>query len=358
MSIVVRWVTFEWSKETQLFDQLIISSIDNAKFSDIGEQTKKALCFTETPIAGPNDEHGSYDPGNGLTESGELEKSPELSRRFGNTKGIYQKIYKGKITVTGVFYDWMKTARSIEGAPSDIQAKVLDMGKNITYIMKNTERTKAQIMTKVLTEGHLSNAANGPGSLTPDGQPLFSNSHPIAITGGVQSNIVTGVLTTDANKITALTTAVNRLRTMRLGNGDYVRTVTSSNEPYILKVAVGEFLAWKRALNANMKYSGQGSNSNAVNIFEVSDFIVKIEEDVLIGTYDADGKVIGNVVEAYLLNPNYLTEAEALKCYSIKPFSIVTDEIKDPRSYVALGEWLYGADHYGAELGIVKLTWA
>jgi hypothetical protein len=36
------------------------------------------------------------------------------------------------------------------------------------------------------------------------------------------------------------------------------------------------------------------------------------------------------------MNPVYLREAEALKCYTIKDLTVVTDEIKDPRSYVAI----------------------
>ena len=357
MSEIIKWVTFEWSKNTQLFDQLIVSSIDNAKFVDVYEPTKQSLYFTETPVLGPNDEHGSFDPGSWLSEAWELEKAPELARRFGNTKGIYQKNYKGKISVTGTFYDWMKTTNSIKGANSDVQAKVLDMGKNMKYIMQNGSKSKAQVLVKVLTQWELWTSANWPGSLTPDGQPLFSASHPIEITGGTQSNIQTWVFTTDADRITALTAAVNKLRNMRLSNGDFVSTVAGSSEPYVLKVSVPEALAWKRALNGNMKYSGQGTNANAVNIFEVADFMVKVEECAILGTYDADGVMIGNTTAAYLMNPVYLREAEALKTYSIKPLTVVTDENKDPESYVAIWTMLFGADHYGAELGIVKLTW-
>lgn len=356
MSKVVKWVTFEGSKDTQLFDQLIIASIDNTKFTEYFKNTKSELYYTDTPILGEKDEHGSYDPGNGLEEAGELEKAPEVARRFGNTKGIYQTYYKGKISVTGNFYDWMKTTKTIKGANSDIQAKVLDMGKNTQYLMNNWDKTKAHVLVKVLTEGENQTAPNGPGSLTPDGQPLFSNNHPIESLGTVQSNIVTGVFADDAARVTKLVEAVNKLRGMRLHNGDYVATSAGKSQPYVLKCSVLEALAWKRALNGRMKYSGQTENANQVNIFEVDDFMVQIEECAILGTYDAKGIQIGNTTAAYLMNPVYLREAEALKCYTIKPMSVVSDEIKDPRSYVAIGETAFGADHYTAELGIVKLT--
>lgn len=356
MSKIIKWVTFEGAQDTQLFNQLIVSSIDNAKFVDQYEPTKQALFFTETPVLWPNDEHSSYDPGSGLSEAGESEKAPELQRRFGNSKGIYQKYFKGKISVTGAFYDWMRTTREVSGANSDVQAKILDMGKNMKYIMANGQKTKAQVLAQVLTKGTLGTSANGPGSLTPDGQPLFSTSHPIALLGTTQSNIQTWVFTTDADRLTALTGAVNKLRNMRLSNGDFVSTSAGSSEPYVLKCSVPEALAWKRALNGNMKYSGQGNNANAVNIFEVADFMVRIEECALFGTYDSDWVIIGDTTSAYLMNPVYLREAEALKAYSIKPLTVVTDEIKDPRSFVAIWELAFGADHYGAELWIVKLT--
>jgi hypothetical protein len=356
MSEIIKWVTFEWSENTQLFDQLVVSSIDNAKFQDTYKDYKTSLYYTETPILWPNDQHGSFDPGMWLSETGELEKAPELERRFGNLKGIYQKEYKGKISVTGTFYDWMRTTKTIKGANSDIQAKVLDMGKNMSYIMNNGSKTKAQVLVQVLTKWHLGTAANWPGSLTPDGQPLFSASHPIASLWTTQSNIQTWVFTTDADRITALTAAVNKLRNMRLANGDFVYTTAWESEPYVLKVSVPEALAWKRALNGNMKYSGQWANANAVNIFEVADFMVRIEACPMLWTYDADKNIIGDLTSAYLMNPVYLREAEALKCYTIKDLTVVTDEIKDPRSYVAIWEAKFGADHYGAELWIVKLT--
>lgn len=358
MAQIVKWVTFEWSQDTQLFNQLIVSSIDKAKFVDVYEPTKQSLYFTETPVLWPNDEYSSYDPGSGLSKSGEVEKAPELQRRFGNSKGIYQDYFKGKISVTGTFFDWMRTTNKVEGANSDVQAKILDMGKNMKYILQNGQKAKAQQLVKVLTMGTLGTSANWPGSLTPDGQPLFSANHPIEITGWVQSNIQTWVFTSDANRITALTGAVNKLRNMRLPNGDFVSTTAGSSEPYVLKCSVPEALAWTRALNGRMKYSGQGANANAVNIFEVADFMVKIEECPLLWTYDADGVMIWDTTKAYLMNPVYLREAEALRAYSIKPLTVVTDEIKDPRSYVAIGEMAFGADHYGAELWIVLLTGA
>ena len=145
---------------------------------------------------------------------------------------------------------------------------------------------------------------------------------------------------------------------MRLANGDYVYTTAGSSEPYVLKCSVPEALAWEKALNGKMRYSGQGSNANAVNIFEVDNYMVRVEICPILGTYDADKVIIGDTTACYLMNPVYLRDAEALRCYTIKPMTVVTDEIKDPRSYVALIEGAFGADHYGAELGIVKLTGA
>jgi hypothetical protein len=46
----------------------------------------------------------------------------------------------------------MRTTKTIKGANSDIQAKVLDMGKNMSYIMNNGSKTKAQVLVQVLTK--------------------------------------------------------------------------------------------------------------------------------------------------------------------------------------------------------------
>ena len=351
MSEIIRGVTFEGSKDTQLFDQMITSTIENATYENMGQRIMNELYFTDTTILGEKQEFGDVDPGNGLFESGELEKAKEVPMSFGNTKGVYQKIYKGKISVTGVFYDWMKSTESLEGANTDIQAKMLEKGKEMQYLLKNGEKTKAQIVTKVITEWESSNAANWPGSLTNDGQPLFSTVHPIARTGTTQSNLVTAAIGTDAEKLAALETAVNLLRNMRLNNGDFCPT----DGGFVLKTTIQGKLGWTRALNAEFGKSGQGTNSEAVNIFTVQGFDVTIEALETLTTYDTDGNIIGDATSAYLMNPKYLREYEALKGYTIKPLTVVTDKIKDPRSYVALAEMLFGADHYNAQRGIVKI---
>jgi len=81
-------------------------------------------------------------------------------------------------------------------------------------------------------------------------------------------------------------------------------------------------------------------------MFEVSDFMVIIEELPLLGTYDYDKNMIGDTTSVYLMNPVYLRETQALRCYTIKELSIVTEDVKDPRSYVAYAEAKFGADHY------------
>lgn len=296
------------------------------------------------------------DPGNGLNESGENQKASELARRFGNTKGIYQKIYKNKVTVTGLFYDYLRVTKTLNGANSDIQAAALDVSKNMTYIMKQGEKTKAQIMTKVITLGASISAPNGPGSVTPDGKALFAVDHPISATGGTQSNIVTGAFTDNATRIIRLESAVQAMRNMRLANGDFVYTNVTEAKPYILKCPVSDKYNWEKALNGYKVWSGNGSNANAVNMFTVGGYNIIVEELPTLGTYDADGVIIGDTTAAYLFNPSYLEDAEALRCYTVHDMSVVTDYVKDPRSYVAIGELAYGADHYGAELGIIKLT--
>lgn len=359
MSKVIRWVSIEWTKDSQVFNQLIVSSIDNAKLTEHYKTYKKELYYTDTIILWPDDEHGSYDPWMGLPEVWEKEKAPEIERRLGNTKGIYQQYYKAKITATWEFYDWMRTTKKIEWANSDIQAKVFNMWNSMTYLVNNWDKTKAQVLTKVITMWEISTNPTWPGSLTPDlTKPLFAIDHPIESLGTTQSNLVTWAFTDDATRLVKLTDAVNKMRNMRFHNWDYVYTSAGSSEPYVLKCTVTEALAWTKALNWSMKYSGQWANANAVNIFEVSNFMVKIEVLATLGTYDAQKNIIGDNTACYLMNPVYLRETSALKCYTIKELCIVTDEIKDPRSYVALAEAAFGASHYWAERWIVKLTWA
>ena len=349
--------TFEGSQNTQLFNQLVVSSFDNSKFEPQIKDVKARLYFTEVPIIGSAMLFSNFTPGLGMTQSTELGKATELESYIGGTKGIGQKIFKSKITTTGTFYDWMRKTKSINGANSDVQANIYDMGKKAKQLLMNGDKSMAHLIIKVLTEGELTSGIdNLAASITPDGQALFSASHPIFATGGTQSNLVTGTFATDADKITKLTDAVNKMRNMRLANGDFAHTL--GNSELVLKVPFSAMLDWSRALNNLLATSGTGTNSNAVNIFSVDGFQVRLEAEPLLGSYDSDKNIIGNTTSVYLMNPGYLLATEALKCYTVNPLNVTTDEIKDPRSFVALAEMSYGASHYWAELGIVKMTGA
>lgn len=352
----IKWVTFEWTKGSQMFNQMIIASVDQQDLSNINENYKNMLYFTDTTIFWQNDLYSTIRPSNGLDKVTETQKAPEFARNLWNSKGIYQELFRNKITVTWLFYKWLRTTKTLKWASPEVQGNIFKTWRNMTDLMNAGRRTQAQLLTRVLTQGTLSNAANWPWSLTPDWQPLFSTSHPIASLGTTQSNIVTWAFTTDADRITALTTAVNRLRQMRLANGDWVSTTAWSSSPYVLKVSITEKLAWMRALNNLKQYSGTGSNANTVNIFTVSDFEVVIEELPMLWTYDKDGIMIGDTTACYLMNPVYLRETEALRCYEISPMEVRTYEEEDPSAFITQVEMLFGADHYGAELWIVKLT--
>lgn len=355
MSKIIKWVTFEWTSWSQLFDQMIESSLDNAKVVYSHKDAMNRLSFSKAPIIGASQKFSEVDNWMWLNSSSEVAKATEIERRFGNSKGIYTNIYKNKISVTGRFYDWMKVTKSLNGASEDVQAKMLDYGKNMSYLMNNGEKTKAQVMMKVIT---LWEASTHSWALTPDWQPLFSASHPIEILGTTQSNLVTWTHWTDADKITKLTDAVNKLRSMRLANWDYVYTSGWEVEPYILRVPVIALLDWTRALNNLNGTSWQGSNANAVNIFSVSGFLVKVEPEPLLWSYDTDKVQIGNETACYLLNPAYLKQNECFKIYDVKDLFVTSEEIKDPRSFVTYIEWEFGASHYFAERWIVKLKGA
>jgi hypothetical protein len=53
----------------------------------------------------------------------------------------------------------MKTTNTLEGANSDIQAQVFRTRKNVKFLMQNGEKTKSQILVKVLTLGNSISAA-------------------------------------------------------------------------------------------------------------------------------------------------------------------------------------------------------
>lgn len=350
-------LSFEGTYPEGIFESTIVETIDQEDLVNKSKEVSKLLGFTDTTLLWPDQKFSTKVPGLSLKEVGEKGKAPERKFWYGPNKWVYQKIYSEKVTSTDLFLDWARTANTIKGAPMGVQAEMIDIAGQTKDLVEGSDRTEAEVMTKVLTLWETATAANGPASLTPKGKALFATDHTVEETGGTFSNIKTGAFTDTATRTTILKEAIDQIRGFRFDNGQKVLGVSGNAMPFYLIVPTEQMGSWMEVLNNYSEMSGQGANSKQENYFLFEGFKVMLKELPLLGDYDADGIQIGNTTACYLLNPNYLMKSKALRHYSLSDKKVKVFEENDPEAMVTIVRNKFGADHYGAEYWIVKLTW-
>lgn len=346
-------LSFEGTYPDGIFESTIVQTIDQSDLVTNSKDVAAMLGFSDTTLLGPDQKFSTKVPGLSLKKWDEKSKAPERKFWFGPNKGVYQDIFTEKVTSTDLFLDWARTANTLEGAPMGVQAEMIDIAGQTKDLVEAMDKTEAELMVKVYTEGEDTNAANGPGSLTPKGKALFATDHTIEETGGTFSNLITGAYTDVATRTALLKTALDNLRTARFDNG---QKVTTNKTPFVLVCPVEQEGAWGEVLNNYKEYSGQGENANQANYFLFEGFKVMVKALEIFGDYDADGLEIGNSIASYVTNPTYLAKSKAFRKYSIGDSGVQVFEENDPKSMVTIVRDKFGADHYGAEYGVVKIT--
>lgn len=350
-------LSFEWTYSDGIFEATVVETIDQQDLVNKSKEVASLLGFVNTTLLWPDQKFSTKVPWLSLKEVGEKGKAPERKFWYGPNKWVYQKIYSEKVTSTDLFLDWARTAQTLKGAPQWVQAEMIDIAGQTKDLVEASDRTEAEIMTKILTEWTSTTAANWPWSLTPKGKALFATDHAIEETGGTFSNIKTGAFTDTATRTTILKAAIDQIRAFRFDNGQKVMSVTGNAMPFYLVVPTEQMGSWMEVLNNYSEYSGQGTNSKQENYFLFEGFKVVLKELPLLWDYDADGNVIGNTTACYLLNPNYLMKSKSFRHYSLSDKKVKVFEENDPESMVTIVRNKFGADHYGAEYWVVKLTW-
>ena len=166
----------------------------------------------------------------------------------------------------------------------------------------------------MLANGFTSAAAYGAGSASPDGEPLFSNSHIIKSTGATTNdNLVTGALTQ-----TKLQEAIGLLRNMKDGMG---RTMKRASSYQLIVAPAGEADA-RKILNDGSKFAAsvgdtETNNSITENIFAWDGFRVELVVLDTLNQPSADGSTIGSDTMWFVVNREAAKEMEAFKFLSL-----------------------------------------
>ena len=334
----------------ELFDAYVMKAVDLADLMHDHKMVSSALHYTDTALSHQDQKYQTLHGPTGLQKVSEVSILPNKEILVGVKKGVYQELYGEKMTMSWYFSKWAKTAQSIVGASTQIQEEASKINQKAKYLLTAYDITRAELAIKVLTKGFSVTSAEGPGSPTPKGQSLFSASHTIA-TGGTQSNLVVGPSYTNiATGAAQLQSAIDKLRNMVDENGKKIR---NNSGKYKLFCSVKRSPFWRQVINDGHEMSGQGENSNQVNIFNFSGYQIEVVELPQLGDVDTEGNIIGSDNMWFVMNPSFITFAEALRSYQLTQPELKTYENDETGQLTASIRCTIGADHYGAELGIV-----
>ena len=353
-------ITYEGSGFPTL-DALIIKTINRDDLMEEYKQYTSLMDYTDTTLLNPFQTFSAKSAPKGLQNINETGIKPRVDFAFTPKKWIYQQEIAGEFSSSYLFTQWARNAQTIKGASDSIQAELADVASQTRDLVLAYDIRYAEEEVKLWANWFSVTAANGPGSATPKGNPLFYAYQPYGVPGtpitGTFSNIVTGAVYTDIATGTAqLQNALNLIKQTKDENGKFIAEPKNWYKLYTSKVRA---VFWKQVLNDNSQYSGQGTNANQMNQFNFKGNIVELVILNLLGQPDSlTWANIGSADNAFLTNPDYLKKAQAFRTYRlynprVKSFeNMETDELQTSIRAIV------GVDHYGAELGIVGIQWS
>lgn len=234
-----------------------------------------------------------------------------------------------------------------------VATELSNLADNVKRLWMQAKITMVDEATKLLTSGFSITSDYGPGSASPDGYALFSNSH------ASWDNLVTAVISS-SNAQAKLLEGINLLRNVKNDKWGIYKLprmftlVTWPSSEYV----------WRKALNNWEYYSSRQddvalSNGVTVNVFTSIDWF-KVALLVLesIGQPDSDWNAIWTWTESFLMDTERLRTSKALRL--IKLYDVEVDDYIDQRTkeYVVDCDLAFTVEHFGAEIGIVWFTWA
>lgn len=314
------------------------------------------LGYVRTTPLNPNDQFsikiGAYE----LEEIEEGATIPEGVHGKGNQKGYDIQTFSKKFKTTKLMDNWLRAGKSLEGADSSVKKAYVDFAEDVEDLRYGLIKTKNQTAVRVLTEGWDGSQANGAGSPTPYGQPLFSAAHPygsLAVSGTFR-NILGGSFGTADAALTAssLQNALDLHKAeLRLQNGDRVATPSK----YMLFVSRVGAVNARQILNTPGNqvgmYSGDtaNNNSNVMNVFSFNGNIVEIVELPTLGQTTQTGSVIGSDDYWFLINSEMLARRKGLRYIPLMEAEIDMWEDKNTKNTWVSIYSQFTFDHFGAE---------
>lgn len=277
-------------------------------------------------------------------------------------KGFKIQEYGGKITTSYLFYKWLQSSSTLEGADSSVKAERANVARQGKRLINAIKMRCLMEGIKVLTNGFSVSVSNGAGSATPKGLPLFSIYHTARNGNLVFANTANThlPLTADAAWVAALQYAINQLNTKVVGENGY--ELERPKNGYDLMVSRDLAVIARQLLNQSWTAVVQATAWIDWSILKANQFMfegnrVNVVELPFLGKIDNDGNQIWTANMRFLRNADVINDSEALKCITLYPPEIKNYMVNDTDAYVIDVRAWFAFDHFGAELWLFGSKW-
>jgi hypothetical protein len=298
----------------KLISANILNIVDEQIFSAGIDPVMDTLGYINETLEIPNGEFTSMLGTHGLEKLGEFDEYPIINKEQGYKKGYEVQRYGSKVAISKSLRKWIDASTSSAKLDPSTKSELSKLSRDVQRLINASKITRNEVATNVFAEGFTSAAAYGAGSASPDGQPLFSNSHVIKSTGATTNdNLVSGALTQ-----AKLEEAIELLRNMKDGMGRTMKRARS----YQLVVAPQGEAAARKLLNEGSKFAAsvggtETNNSITENIFTWDGFRIELVVLDTLNQPSADGSTIGSATMWFVLNREASREMEAFKFLSL-----------------------------------------
>lgn len=356
-----------WS--SPILDDSLVGIANDYDISIAYEQfanVQSAMRITSMPYVSVSAKYGFRIAWKELKLLPDMHNKARRTVEYGNKKGFKTKDYWEEIVTSYVMWEYLRRQNTLQWASSDViqeyieltqDSKDLNLGRMETYIIEHVA---------LFTQWRSDDSDYWPWSMTPNGQPLFSDSHPVLWTWDTFSN----VLSTENKELTNvyLQEALDILKTgVRLQNWKFVKQWGWT--PYKLFVGTTLAVTARQILNtygkvATMFSWGYGATSNTTNASQINKFyfewnLVEIEEipNIWEPLDTSNGYGYGSTLWAqtyrFAMNPFVIDRAQALKQHTLYPPLMKNYQTPSNDNYVIDIRCNQSVDHYYAECWIV-----
>lgn len=283
-----------------------------------------------------------------LNEDGERAK---MTYKNGDEKGYKIKQYGGSYSITKLARKVLSDSGLEMGLLHPTVAEELsNLGSSVRELGMSAKMAKEDEATKLYVNGFTANASYGAGSPSPDGLPLFSESHASG------SNLMTGA-EAPINQ-TNILKAAKKLENITNDLGARYKIPGE----FTLLTGVEHREAVFNALNDGNNFASQArdveiANGVKANIYASQDgYLIKHILLETIGQPDAKGNDIGTGKEWFVTDPSRLRAAKALRLYTLWDSEIDNYIDQKTKALTIDIDIAFCVEHVKAEIGIVGST--